>query len=155
IAAFRAAAALEPQSAEAQHRLASFCWDAVQKDSAAEPSTRLSYLRDGIAAEDRALELRPDFAQARTSRKGLVQMLAALATDPAERARLAAEADPVPPFQGFGEPFEQTYARIQPIRVGGDVRQPTKVRDVKPVYPGGALANGVQGVVILEALIDE
>src|SRR5262245_48619713 len=34
IAAFRAAAALEPQSAEAQHRLASFCWDAVQKDSA-------------------------------------------------------------------------------------------------------------------------
>ena len=41
----------------------------------------------------------------------------------------------------------------QPIRVGGTVRQPQKVRDVKPVYPQLALISRVEGVVIIEATI--
>ena len=40
-----------------------------------------------------------------------------------------------------------------PLRVGGDIKEPTKIKDVKPVYPADALAAGVQGVVILEAVI--
>ena len=32
---------------------------------------------------------------------------------------------------------------------------PAKIRDVKPVYPPIAQANRVQGVVIIEAIIDE
>ena len=40
-----------------------------------------------------------------------------------------------------------------PIRVGGDVRMPTKVHDVAPVYPQIARAAGVDGVVIIEAVI--
>ncbi|MFI5177002.1 MAG: TonB family protein [Vicinamibacterales bacterium] len=40
-----------------------------------------------------------------------------------------------------------------PLRVGGDIKEPRKIRDVKPVYPQEALAAGVQGVVILEAVI--
>ena len=40
-----------------------------------------------------------------------------------------------------------------PLRVGGDIKEPRKVRDVKPVYPPDALAAGVQGVVILETVI--
>jgi len=40
-----------------------------------------------------------------------------------------------------------------PVRVGGGIRQPIKVRDVKPVYPPDARAAGIQGVVILDALI--
>jgi TonB family protein len=39
------------------------------------------------------------------------------------------------------------------VRVGGTVRPPTKVRDVKPAYPEIARTARVQGVVICEALI--
>lgn len=51
--------------------------------------------------------------------------------------------------------FDANVARLHPLRVGGNVKTPTKVRDVKPEYPAEARANGLQGVVIIEALIDE
>ncbi len=41
-----------------------------------------------------------------------------------------------------------------PLRVGGDVREPKKIKDVRPVYPPEAKAAGVQGLVILEIVID-
>jgi protein TonB len=40
-----------------------------------------------------------------------------------------------------------------PVRVGGNVRVPVKVRDVRPVYPSIATAARVQGVVIAEVTI--
>jgi TonB family protein len=40
-----------------------------------------------------------------------------------------------------------------PIRVGGNIKPPTKVVDVKPVYPAVAEQARVQGVVICEVLI--
>jgi protein TonB len=39
------------------------------------------------------------------------------------------------------------------IRVGGAILQPTKTKHVNPMYPALAQSAGVQGVVILEALI--
>jgi len=41
----------------------------------------------------------------------------------------------------------------QPVRVGGNIKQPSKVKDVKPVYPPIAQSARVQGVVIIEATI--
>lgn len=41
----------------------------------------------------------------------------------------------------------------EPVRVGGVIRAPLKVRDVAPVYPQIAQAARVQGIVILEATI--
>ena len=41
-----------------------------------------------------------------------------------------------------------------PVRVGGDIKAPLKRVDVKPVYPPLAQESRVQGVVILEAMID-
>ncbi len=41
----------------------------------------------------------------------------------------------------------------KPLRVGGAIRTPVKVRDVAPVYPPIAQAARVQGIVILEATI--
>jgi TonB family protein len=53
---------------------------------------------------------------------------------------------PPPPAPAFDKPA---------IRVGGNIAAPTKVVDVKPLYPAEALADKIQGVVILEARIDE
>jgi len=43
----------------------------------------------------------------------------------------------------------------QIYRVGGDIRPPQKLVDVRPQYPLDALTAGTGGVVILEATIDE
>ena len=40
-----------------------------------------------------------------------------------------------------------------PVRVGGAIRQPTKTKDARPVYPPIAQSARVQGVVIIEAII--
>jgi protein TonB len=42
-----------------------------------------------------------------------------------------------------------------PRRVGGAVREPRKTVDVRPIYPAMALSARVEGVVILEAVINE
>jgi len=41
----------------------------------------------------------------------------------------------------------------EPLRIGGTIRQPQKVRNVEPVYPQLALLSRVQGIVIIEATI--
>lgn len=40
-----------------------------------------------------------------------------------------------------------------PVRVGGDVKPPRKLKDVKPVYPEDARRDKKQGTVILEVVI--
>lgn len=40
-----------------------------------------------------------------------------------------------------------------PIRVGGDIKEPRKIRNVAPIYPEEAQRAGVQGYVLMEALI--
>lgn len=41
----------------------------------------------------------------------------------------------------------------QRIRVGGNIKEPKKIKDVKPVYPEDAKNAGIQGIVILETII--
>lgn len=41
------------------------------------------------------------------------------------------------------------------LRVGGNVRVPVKIKDVRPAYPPDAQAAKIQGVVIIEMRIDE
>jgi outer membrane biosynthesis protein TonB len=40
-----------------------------------------------------------------------------------------------------------------PVRVGGNIPPPQKIKDVRPVYPPDAQRAGVQGVVIIEATV--
>jgi protein TonB len=40
-----------------------------------------------------------------------------------------------------------------PLRVGGGVKPPRKIKDVKPVFPPGVLAEQMRGTVIIEATI--
>lgn len=41
----------------------------------------------------------------------------------------------------------------QPWRVGGQIRNPAKTRDVRPIYPPIAVASRVEGRVMIEAII--
>ena len=40
-----------------------------------------------------------------------------------------------------------------PVRPGGDLRPPTRIKDVQPAYPAIAQSARVQGIVIVEAII--
>jgi protein TonB len=42
---------------------------------------------------------------------------------------------------------------VKPLRVGGDIREPRKVKHVAPEYPDLAMKARVTGIVIVEALI--
>jgi TonB family protein len=42
---------------------------------------------------------------------------------------------------------------VAPVRVGGRVKEPTKLKDAKPVYPDEAKRDRIQGIVILECTI--
>jgi protein TonB len=41
-----------------------------------------------------------------------------------------------------------------PVRVGGQIKEPRKLKAVPPVYPDAAVSARIEGVVILECLID-
>jgi len=43
---------------------------------------------------------------------------------------------------------------VAPIRAGGDVREPRKLKDVPPIYPEIAVLSRLQGDVVLECLVD-
>ena len=44
---------------------------------------------------------------------------------------------------------------VAPLRVGGQVRPPIRIKEVPPVYPAIAKSAQVQGDVVIEATIDE
>jgi protein TonB len=58
------------------------------------------------------------------------------------------EATPPPP-----PPTTQPAKPKGPVRVGGQIKEPTKVKNVPPAYPDIAKQARVQGVVVLEAVI--
>ena len=43
----------------------------------------------------------------------------------------------------------------QVVRPGGDIKEPRKIREVRPVYPAVAMAAKVEGVVIIEATLSQ
>ena len=44
-------------------------------------------------------------------------------------------------------------APVQPVPVGGLIKKPAKIKDVRPVYPSIAVSSRVQGRVMIEATI--
>ncbi|MCC7185587.1 MAG: energy transducer TonB, partial [Acidobacteria bacterium] len=61
------------------------------------------------------------------------------------------QAPPPPPP---APPAPPAPAYQEPVRVGGNIKEPKKIKHVAPVYPPEAQESRIQGIVILEALID-
>jgi TonB family protein len=58
--------------------------------------------------------------------------------------------------QGTPMPAAPAIARgARPIRVGGNVQATTLIQQVKPVYPGFLQAQGIEGTVVLSAIISK
>jgi protein TonB len=47
----------------------------------------------------------------------------------------------------------QGAASRQPVRIGGNIKPPLKVKDVRPTYPASMREAGLTGVVPIEAII--
>ena len=43
----------------------------------------------------------------------------------------------------------------EPVRIGGDVKPPKKIKHVDPVYPPEAKEAGIEGIVIIDAIVDK
>jgi TonB family protein len=170
IAAWETAVQIDGSDPEMHMMIARSYLDKVNKDKALAPSQQLTYLTEAMSATDRALALKADSAQVLNFKSGLLTQRAILETDPAQKQALAAEAAALtarakelntgqaakqdgshrnPPATGLVGAMDGTA----PVRVGGHIKVPSKVRDVKPVYPPEARAAGIQGVIILEATV--
>jgi TonB family protein len=169
---------MDPTDPQGAHIVATYYWEKAYKDHKLLPAEQLQYVMSGLAATDRALALNPDYVEALTYKNLLLRMRAKLETDPFQKQQLIAEADalrsraielnkgriainsgnsgvmlgpPPPPPPGMAS---ASPSGLTPLRVGGNIKTPTKVKDVPPVYPPDAFAARIGGVVILEVVID-
>ena len=55
---------------------------------------------------------------------------------------------------GLADAVASAPPPVAPVRVGGHIKEPVKVRHLDPVYPKVAMKAAVQGIVIIEAVID-
>ena len=165
------------------YQLATFLWDKAYRDQTLTDQQKLVYVERGLGHIDRALGLKRDFFEAVIYKALLLRLKAMAVSDPALRQRvmdeasalqkraLALKASGVPPHPGLAAGVRPPPPPPPPpppgavvggvvggipegaIRVGRDVKEPRKIKDVPPVYPDIAKQARVQGVVILECEI--
>jgi TonB family protein len=161
--------------------LATLYWERAFRDFRISGEEKSKLIADAIGATDQALAYDADYVPALTYKNILLRMQAQTA-DPTQRDALLAEADslraramelakkqpraipgevprdapppppPPPPPPGFAQ--DVLVDGEVPLRVGGNIKTPFKIKDVRPVYPPEAQSARVMGVVIIEAVID-
>jgi TonB family protein len=73
----------------------------------------------------------------------------------AETLGIVFGAEPSAVIRRRSEQEQRAGAPEGPVKVGGDIEAPEKTHHVNPVYPDEAKREGLEGVVILEAVIDK
>lgn len=91
--ALHQAADLEPNNPEGYHRLAVFYWEKAFRDHRLQKAEKVEYLQKGVDAENKALSLNPNYAEAMTYKNILLRLQANETTDRKEQERLIREAD--------------------------------------------------------------
>src|SRR5215471_3387134 len=93
IDALEKAAALEPNNPEGYHRVATFYWEKANKDYRLSPADKRDYILKGLAMEDKALGLNPNYMEAMTYKNILLRLEANTEKDPQKQKDLLNEAD--------------------------------------------------------------
>jgi TonB family protein len=149
----RILAGLDPADLSIQLNIANYFEEKAKEDRTAKRGT---YIREGLAATDRVLTIEPDNEAAMAHKVGLLWMSAELITDPAEKKKVLEEAGALL-FRAMSRSRETeapSIAGLAPVRVGGDIKPPVRIKNVPPVYPEEAAAAGTQGAVVIEATIN-
>jgi TonB family protein len=173
----------EPATIAELHRRAVEIQDEVRNDTTLTSDDKLKLIATAIGYEDRVLAREPNFVNALVYKNILLRLQANLTADPQARQALLDEANvlrgqaialqragvqpsselsgsapppppPPPPPVLRSAAFARLIEQYQPVRIGGHIKPPAKIRDVKPVYPPIAQASRIQGVVIIEVLLD-
>jgi periplasmic protein TonB len=92
------------------------------------------------------IEIRPEPARPLPDRFSDIGVPGATGVPIGDSASIGDLVPPPPPPASLPEP---------PVRVGGRIQPPSRVVYVEPIYPQLAIASRTQGIVILEAVIDE
>lgn len=178
-------ARVQPGDRTVHYTIATYYEELVRKSPELTAEEKRGYIAKGIAAADRAIAIDPRYMEALAYKNILLRHGATIEPDASKRRLLIEEADrlrafamelqkerqlsatppppgapappPPPPPPGTAPPCDRSVlATMQaPLRVGGNIKPPTKIKDVRPVYPTDAQLARVQGVVIIEATIDE
>jgi tetratricopeptide (TPR) repeat protein len=82
----------EPNNPEAFHYMATFYQEKVQKDLTITNAQRMDYILKGIAADDRALQLNPEYAEAMIYKNILLHHEANAIKDPVKQQQLLKQA---------------------------------------------------------------
>jgi tetratricopeptide (TPR) repeat protein len=91
--AFGKAAELEPNNPQGYHQIGAYYQDKVQKDFRLTPAEKKDYIAKGLAAEDKAIQLNPNYMEALLWKNILLRQQANLETDPAKQKELIREAE--------------------------------------------------------------
>ncbi|TAK15650.1 MAG: tetratricopeptide repeat protein [Acidobacteria bacterium] len=83
----------EPNNPEAYHYMATFFQDKIAKDYTLSKAAQRAYALRGIAAEDKALALNPNYAEAMIYKNIILRQQANTEKDPAVQKKLIAEAE--------------------------------------------------------------
>lgn len=84
---------VEPTNPEAHYTVATYYWDKAYRDFRLADKEKLQYVLDGIAAIDKAIEIKSDYMEAITYKNLLLRLQANLEKDRAKQLALLKEAD--------------------------------------------------------------
>jgi tetratricopeptide (TPR) repeat protein len=82
---------LEPQNPEAHYRLATYSWDKASRDFRLSDKDKMEIIKSGLAAVNKALEIKPDYIEAMTYKGLLLRTQALIEKDPKVQQQLIRE----------------------------------------------------------------
>ena len=82
---------LEPNNPEAHYRLATYSWDKASRDFRLSDKEKMQIISDGMAAVDKALQIKPDYVEAMTYKGLLLRTQALVEKDPKKQQDLIRE----------------------------------------------------------------
>jgi len=92
IAALEEGAAKQPTNPEAQFVIATYYWDDAQRNFRLTPDQKKDHIQKGLAAVDKALQLKSDYVDALVYKGLLLRLQANIEKDPAKQQALLKEA---------------------------------------------------------------